>query len=492
MRHTVFGSIIAATLLSLVTLPSLAAPIELPNMGDSSARVLTPAHEQRLGEGAYHQLRRGNYLLDDPEANDYLQMIGETIASGSNQPAQEFRFFIVNDSTLNAFAMPGGYIGMNTGLIIKAESEHELGGVLAHEITHVTQKHIARIIEATQPYDYATAALVLAAIVLSGGDPEISQAALSIGLAGAVQQQINFTRAHESEADRVGIHLLAKAGLDPKGMAQFFERIDKQNRNYGTRRAIPEFLRTHPVTNSRITEANTRAKQYSHLTPTTSELFELMRERVRVLNYKSPNEAVNYYTQDQSAPPTTAMRYGHAIALLQSGQNAPAQHALKILLDENPNNLYFHLGHAHAALNNRQNQLALNSYATTHELFPESTATIIRYADALLQLNQPQHARNILQKLNTRQRDNPSVHRLFARSAADLNLLAETHLHTVDYYLSLGDKTAAREQLKTALLNKNITPIERQRLKSRQNTLDDDNPKRRSTQQQIITLQPSP
>lgn len=488
MRRALFGPILATAIGSLLALPGLAKPIELPDMGDSSSRVLTSAHEQRLGQGAYHQLRRGNYLLEDPESTEYLQMIGESIASGTNQPVDSFRFFIVNDNTLNAFAMPGGYIGMNTGLMIKAESEHELGGVLAHEITHVTQKHIARIIEATRPYDYATAALMLAAIVLSGGDPEITQAALSIGLAGSVQQQINFTRAHESEADRVGIHLLAKAGLDPKGMAQFFERIDKQNRYYSTRYQIPEFLRTHPVTNRRITEANARAQEYSQLKPTTSGLFELIRERIRVLNHKNPSEAVDYYTQRNSAP-TAATQYGHAIALLQNGQSAAAQRMLKTLLEQDTSNLYYHLAHATAALNNRQNTLALQSYATAHELFPESTAAIIRYAEALLQLKQPQQARNILQKLNTRQRDNPQVHRLFARSAAELKLLVATHLHTVDYHLSLGDKKTARAQLNTALLDQNISPIERQRLKSRRDEIDDDTPKRNARQQQIITLQ---
>jgi predicted Zn-dependent protease len=199
-------------------------------------------------------------IVEDPQVAEYINEIGHRIAVQANDGDYSFSFFVVDDARINAFALPGGFVGVHTGLIEASRNEDELAGVLAHEVAHVTQRHIARAVHASSRQSMLSTALMLGAMILgaAGGDADAVQAGIAVAQGTAAQQQINFTRSNEYEADRIGIRALAEAGFDPHGMNSFFEVLSRQETSSPDRR-IPEFLRTHPVTTARISEAKSRA-----------------------------------------------------------------------------------------------------------------------------------------------------------------------------------------------------------------------------------------
>jgi len=459
--------------LAITTQSHAEGGIQLPEIGDSSARVLSGSQSNKIGRRAYYQLREYNFILEDPESSYYLQALGERIAAGTNRPLGSFTFFIVNDPRINAFAMPGGYIGMNLGLMTAAETESELGGVLAHEITHVTQQHIARILEATKPYDLATGALVLAAILLGGGDGEIATAAISAGLASSIERQINFTRAHEHEADRLGIQLLATANLDVNGMAAFFERLDQQSRYYSSSN-FPDFLRTHPVTTTRIAEARSRATNYNQGDIKSSRSFALIRNRLRVLG---ADPASNPLLGNPHKDADIASRYGHALALQRNGQQKQAMKVFAKLLSEDESTLLFHLGLAQSALEIKEMEAALAAYEKAARLFPNHPVLQLRQGEALLVAGKPHEGRTMLQRATRQQPDYPPLHKLLARSAAELSRPIDAHLHLVDYHFFSGRQTEAEDQIDIALKFDGLTDGDRERIKVKRDQIRGKDPK---------------
>ena len=214
------------------TLGAVAAANELPDFGSPADALLNKTREGQLGRSVMMQLYNAGVVVDDPLLTEYIQSIGSHIASHANNGSHRFRFFVVEDSRINAFAMPGGYIGVHTGLILATENESELAGVLAHEVSHVTQRHIARSLYDSQRTSIMTMAAMLAAALLGAaadlpGDAMIG--VVSASQAAAAQRQINYTRSNEHEADRVGIDVLAAAGYDPNAMASFFEKLSRRS-----------------------------------------------------------------------------------------------------------------------------------------------------------------------------------------------------------------------------------------------------------------------
>ena len=209
--------------------PAVAVDTEdLPDIGAPWDSLLSRSEEDQIGRMIVYQLREADQLLDDPELSEYIQTIGHRLSGHAESRAQRFEFFMVRDPTINAFALPGGYIGVNTGLLLTTENESELAGVLAHEISHVTQRHIVRGLQKQGQTTLATTAGIIAAILLgaTGGlSDDAVQAALAVAQGLSVQKQIDFTRAHEREADRVGVGVLYQAGFDPLGMPTFFEKM---------------------------------------------------------------------------------------------------------------------------------------------------------------------------------------------------------------------------------------------------------------------------
>ena len=223
---TLLGGLAAAQ-----ALPSRDTANELPDIGTPADATLTLNDEYQIGLMIVRGLRDQGQIVEDPEISDWIQSLGSRLAAQTQDGGQNFRFFVVRDPGINAFALPGGFIGVNQGLITATANESQLASVLAHEVAHVTQRHIARSIRAQGRQSLASAAAILAAILIGAatGAGDAVQAGIAIAQGTAAQQRINFTRANEYEADRVGIGLLAAAGFDPQGMPDFFETMSRRS-----------------------------------------------------------------------------------------------------------------------------------------------------------------------------------------------------------------------------------------------------------------------
>lgn len=308
---------------------------ELPNLGDASQATISPRQERELGLQIMSEIRADPTYLDDPEIAGYLTDLGNRLILNSNEahPDQEFEFFALQDPTINAFALPGGFMGFNSGLILTAQAESELAGVMAHEIAHVTQKHLARMISG-QKYSMLTS-LVAAALAIwaSRSNPQAGQAILVGSQAQRIQSQLDFTRAHEKEADRIGLSILISAGLDPHGMSTFFERLQRASRFRES--AAPSYLRTHPITHKRIADIESRIHDIPYRQIPDSLDFQLVRAKLRA-SLESPRDAVEHFDsvlQDKRYSNEAVERYGLINALLRDRKYVRADKELAQLYE---------------------------------------------------------------------------------------------------------------------------------------------------------------
>jgi len=462
------------TLLFAALLPMAAAvgqsQVALPDMGTSTGQILPERKAKELGEQAYRQIRQQARVLDDPQVNEFLDDLGYQLVSHSNEPGKKYTFFVIADDTVNAFAMPGGYIGVHSALITTTERESELAAVVAHEIAHVTQKHIARIIEDSQRLSVPTMLATLGVILASGGNPDVSQAAIIGGQAALIQRQINFTRAHEAEADRIGINTLARSGFDPEAMADFFGRMERVNLAYG--RDTSEFLRTHPVTSDRIAEAKNRAHDMS-VTPNPHDRREYLdfRERVRALATDTPAEAEDFY---QATLPTVqdedvrdAMHYGRAVTLLRLEKPDQAAKALRELIERNGEQLDYELALAQAELDAGQQGKALDRYASLQDAHGPRFPIVVARARALMDSHEPAQAEQLLRPVVASHSDDAQLQRLYAHAADDAGAKADARIAIAEAYYLEGRTHDALQQLKQGQHNPAINATERARLEAR-------------------------
>ena len=315
-RHAV-AKMIPRVILSLLLLlgtpsSSLSIDTNLPDLGDSASAVMSPTRERELGKAFMRSVRRSQQVIDDPLITDYAQQLGNKLVKSSDASGTPFHFFVIDDPSINAFAGPGGHIGIFTGLILTTDTESELAAVVAHEIAHVTQQHLLRAWESAGRMSIPNAAILLAAVVLGatvGGDA--GAAAALGGQAALIQQQINFTRANEKEADRVGIEILASSGYEPRAMPSFFSRMGKANRVYATK--LPEFLQTHPVSTSRTADALGRADKYPYRQSPEDIRYHLVRMELtqrRISRAEDAERELTLMLEDGRYRNEAAIRYG--------------------------------------------------------------------------------------------------------------------------------------------------------------------------------------
>jgi beta-barrel assembly-enhancing protease len=431
--------------------------LTLPDMGDSSGTLITPLEEKELGEAFFRSLHSQIAINQDPEIQQYIELIGEKLAASSDNPSQPFHFFVVMENDINAFAGPGGYVGVNSGLILMTEAESELASVLGHEIAHVTQRHLYRSAEAAKHASIPTIAATLAAILLGSQSPAMGQAALIAIQAGSVQFQINFTREHEAEADRVGMQNLAEANYDPRSMPTFFERMQQSTRYYGQN--VPEFLRTHPVTASRISDTRGRAETYPYKQYPDSLAYQLTKTKLRVLAATNPGEAYKYFegrltqgTDEQR----TVTRYGLGLSLLSMQKHKEAEAIFQQLAKEYPNQAHYVAALARTALDAKDYNTALARYQKLAEQFPDNDAIKLEYATALLKTGHAEQARKTLGDLSTKTQQLPIYWELLAQAYGDLNQSAESHRYLAEYYYASGQIEEAILQIKLAKQSKDL------------------------------------
>lgn len=464
---------------SLVLAPgssSLALNTELPELGTSSGSVMTPKQEKDLGRAFMRSVRRNQAVMDDPLVTDYLQQLGEHLVNHSNAAGQRFTFFAIDNPTINAFAGPGGHIGVYTGLIQTTETEAELASVLAHEIAHVTQHHLMRAWETAQNMAIPNAAIMLAAIALGmtvGGDAGIAAAAG--GQAALLQQQINFTRANEKEADRIGIDILAKADFEPRAMPAFFDRMGKANRVYATE--LPEFLMTHPVTTNRTAEALDRAAGYAYTQPADDLRYQLVRMYLLQRNRNDPNTAIAEFDRmlkDGRYRNRVATEYGRARALMRAGQLTEAERAVDSLLQERPDMLDFVVAKASLEVLRGDTQAALQRLDSALLKKPSSYALNVQYAEVALARGRYAAVLSHLQRYIEFNDQDPRIYALLSRAAGETGHTVDAHLYQAEHHYLNGDLDSAILQLEIALKTPGIRFFDSSRVESRLKTLQDE------------------
>ncbi len=437
--------------------PSEIKKIELPDMGDSSGTLISPAEEKEFGEAFFRSLHSQITINQDAEIQEYIQSIGQKLAANSDAPGHPFHFFVVMENDINAFAGPGGYIGVNSGLILMTEGESELASVMGHEIAHVTQRHLFRAAEAAGRLSIPSAAGMLAAILLGTQSPAMGQAAIMAIMAGNVQFQINFTRENEEEADRVGMQTLAASRYDPRSMPIFFERLQQATRYYG--QAVPEFLRTHPVTASRISDTRGRAETYPYKQYPDSLGYQLTKAKIRVLSDANTAAATEYFqsrlTQGTIEQRTVA-RYGMGLIALKAEKFKEAEGIFQTLIHDYPEQPQYAIALARTALDTRNYPLAVNRYKKLTEQFPDNDAIKLDYIASLLKTEKADLARNNLLSLNSQIQRLPVYWELLAQAYSDLNQPAESHRYLAEYYYAMGQTKDAILQIKLAQESKGL------------------------------------
>jgi len=426
--------------------------VELPSIGDSSGRFLSTEEEQRLGDAFMRNIRQTLTINDDPEINEYIQSLGYRLLANTDTGGRKFTFFVVEDPSINAFAGPGGYIGINTGLILITENESELASVTAHEIAHVTQRHLARAFEAASKMSVPATAAILAALILGNKDGQLGEAAIAATVAGSAQSQINFTRANEEEADRMGIQVLAKSGFDPRSMPRFFERLQQSTRYYDNQQM--EFLRTHPVTVSRIADTTNRAEQLSYQPKQDNSNYALIKTRLLVDNKNNTLNGVEFFAKSLSDANTKdeyALRYGYALALLADNKFDDARKQISQLIKKDPERLAYQLVLAKVEMADGNINKALKIYSENFKLYPHNYPLTILYASALIQSGQSENAVNLLQEHLRQKISTPRIYNLLAQAETEAGHLVEAHQALAEYHYLNGQTRTAIEQLKIAL-----------------------------------------
>ncbi|HUR40585.1 MAG TPA: M48 family metalloprotease [Verrucomicrobiae bacterium] len=446
------------------------APVDLPRIGEPADVALSPLEEQRIGSKITAELYARDYILEDAEVTEYVAALTWRLVASAEAEPPDLTVFVMKDPRINAFALPGGFLGVNAGLLTTVRNESELAGVLAHELAHVTQRHIARTIEGTQTANIATWAAVLAAILAASANPEVVIAALSLGQAANYQRQVNFTRAHELEADRIGIRTMSRARFDPLGVAAFFVRLEQQSRLYGNQ--IPEFLRTHPVNTTRISEARMRAAALPAQKVVDPLEFSLMQARARALTTEPPSQAAEHFLGEIGKGSGDAgHRYGLAIAQAKLGEYDRALATLKPTLAQYPRQPNLAMLEARILLAKGQGEAALERVRRALDHYPRYAPAVLEYADMLLGTGQPDAARQLLlsreQSLGTRM----ETHRLLAYAARDAGQTVEAQFQMANYLFERGDAGGALAQLDAALRTSSLSSQERSRLRARRSEI---------------------
>lgn len=434
----------------------------LPDLGDVSQAALSPLQERQIGRQSLLQIRASKEYLDDAEINDYLNQIGAKMVESSAEPSLGFEFFAIDDYAVNAFALPGGFIGVNAGLLLTTQSESELASVLSHEISHVTQHHLARMIAGQQGNSLVSIAAIAIAILAARTSPQASEAALISSQAGMIQKQLNFTRTFEEEADRIGLQLLQKSGFDTHAMPVFLQRLQKANSLFDSN--APNYMRTHPITSDRIAEIENRIQKQPYRLIPDSLNFQLVRTKL-IGAQKTAPEAIAFFSDalgTQKFGNPVAQRYGLVSALLRNNEIERATRELAILRKQvqgnqmtSVNPMYVSnpmietlAGQVLRAARDDGDTLAF--YRTAVQNFPQHRALIYDYAELLLQDKQAEIAVKLLSEQLTRHPSDTRLHDLQARAYAMQGKTIEQHQAQAYSYAWQGNLYAAIEQLELA------------------------------------------
>ncbi|APV51714.1 hypothetical protein BWI17_19700 [Betaproteobacteria bacterium GR16-43] len=459
---------------SLLATSLIASAQTLPDLGDASSNALSESQEKTIGNRVMREIRVDPMYLDDWEITAYVRSLGERLLAVTDPPRRELEFFVVNDEQVNAFALVGGHIGVNTGLIVLTQNESELAGVIAHEISHITQRHQARAMHGQRGAQMASLAALALAILASRGNSgqsgQVTEAAIMGASALSIQSQLDYTREHEREADRVGLALLERAGLDTRGMVTFFERLLRANR-LNEFKGAPSYLRTHPLTTERIADMQDRLQPQStalRMVPDSIE-YRIARAKIRAM-MGAPNEAVAYFRNQLSERTVVRPReevYGLAFALCRAREPDEAWKTLAPLLNPEFTHPAFELLAARIRAEQARFDDALAIYRAALKAYPARRALVYGYLDLLLQRGRGKEAlADLDERLRTVQ-DDAKLYELQARAYESSGQPLGRHRAQAEAYYRRGNLAAAVDQLELAVKYRNANFYELSSAESR-------------------------
>jgi len=453
-RRTSFTTNLVFTLLLLVT----STPVvyaDLPDLGDPTLESFSSKEERQLGLAFYRSLRANLPFVEDLQINYYLTSLGQRLASRSDAAGNPFNFFIIKAPTINAFAGPAGYIGIHTQLILEANNESQLASVLAHEIAHVSQRHLARAFDNAGNSTAITIATLLAAILIGSQDSQAGQAVLLSGIAGNAQSSINFTRSNEYEADRVGIGILADTGINPEGMVEFFEILLAQSPDGGI-----EYLRTHPLNANRVAEAKNRLLKKNEKLPKDNLDFQFAKARLIISLSNQPQ----FYLDDSVVGHDLIGQYQKALAAIRTQK---ADIAIKILsqFTEKHQHPWLRLALAEAYTSKNDDKEALEILSNLARLYPGYLPVSMAHVQALNNNNMPDKSIAVLKK-QLQTDDYGVIYEALAKAYYANGQTGAALEATGNQYARQGYIELAIQQFDNALNQKDISPSSTQRLEA--------------------------
>lgn len=430
--------------------PPMAVANELPELGDVSATVLSPLQEQAIAEQILREVAVSDDVLKDVEITDYLQTLGARLAANGPDKRQKFNFFVVQDNSINAFAMPGGVIGVHTGLILGANSESELASVLGHEIGHVTQRHLARML-AAQKYDtFKNLAGIALALLVARSNPQLASGALTTATAAGVQNQLDYTREHEREADRIGLQILDSGGFDVRAMPTFFTTLQRGSRF--VEGSAPSFLRTHPLTSERIADVANRVEQMPYRQVSDSMEFQFVRAKLRASQGNAQN-AIDVFEQnirERRFASEAAEHYGLAIAYMLKGAFAQTEKELAWLTKNAPPHAMIQNLSARLEVAKNNPQLAAKQYAMGLKAYPDNRGLTYGYAEHFLAIKQADKAVSLVKEKQALYPDDAYLYDLLAKAYTMQNKVLLSHQAQSEAYYRKYDLARAIEQMDLA------------------------------------------
>jgi len=427
----------------------------LPRLGDASSEDLTPAAERRLGEAIMRELRRDASVSNDVELNDYLNRLAATLTATASAGGQSFELFLVLDPTLNAFALPGGFIGVHSGLIVAAQTESELASVLAHEIGHVTQRHIARMLSEQRVSSLTVMAAMVLAALAARSNPQGAMGIATMAMGAQQQQMLSFSRDAEREADRIGIETLRQAEFDPNGMVAFFGRLQQATRIHES--SAPVYMRSHPLTAERIADMQARVQDGRYRQRPDSVDFRLARAKLRALaspgvdGLRSARAQFERQLRERTTPDEAASWFGVAAAALAQRDYPAAERAIAQtrarLSESHP---FVERLAAEARLRAGDAAAALAIAETAAVRFPGARALVHLQAEAMLAMRDFEQAAAFLQDQLAVYRSDPALWRLLSQARYGSGKPALAHRAAAEEYALIGGWLAAIEQLRLA------------------------------------------
>jgi len=419
----------------------------LPELGDSASSLISPQLEKKIGQEIMNEIRQKDpSYLDDPEVEAYLNRLGNQLAAASPNPGIGFYFFPLSDPMINAFATFGGFVGVNSGLVLAVRNESELAGVLAHEISHVTQHHLARGIIRQQQLSTASLLAMAVAILAAHSNPDIAGAAIAGGTAGAIQAQLGYSRDFEREADRIGLQTLTKAGFDTRSMSSFFSRLQQATRAYENN--APVYLRTHPLNTERISDMQNREQALPYRQHVDSLEFRLVRARLDAMR-GTPDEAVSRFSQLLEGRAILENRYGLAVAQARKKDWAAVDTTLSAIPKDKASPLIERL-QAEAKVKRGNVEGGLAAFKSALARFPEARAIVYSYADALLGTRRTEEALRLLEQSIRQHNQDIRLYKLSAEANAQAGHMGAHHQALAEAYMLEGALPAAIEQLELA------------------------------------------